>query len=343
VVRLRRTYPDRPGWTRRRAGRGFVYTDADGHRITDPDQLQRIRDLVIPPAWREVWISPYPNGHLQAVGTDDAGRRQYLYHPQWRAARDRAKHQHMVVFAEHLPKARQQVAEHLARPGMPRERALATAFRLLDIGLFRIGGEVYAEENGSFGLATLRRDHVRISRGQVHFEYVAKSGNQRRLAVTDEEVNAVVRTLKRRRDDGAELLAFRGPDGWHDVTSTDINDYLKETVGPDASAKDFRTWHATVLAAVALARTEPPRSPSAARRGVSRAVKEVAQQLGNTPAVCRASYIDPRVIDRFGDGRTIRAALDRIGPDSPDDVRADFGDDRVRGVVEQAVLRLLSQ
>jgi DNA topoisomerase IB len=343
VVRLRRTSPDRPGWTRRRAGRGFSYLDADGRRITDPDQLQRIRDLAIPPAWQDVWITPHVNGHLQAVGTDDAGRRQYLYHPEWRRQRDRDKHEHMLLFARRLPGARRQVSEDLARTGMPRERALAAAFRLLDVGLFRIGGEVYAEENGSFGLATLRRDQVRVSAGTVRFEYVAKSGQQRRLAVEDPEIGAVVSTLKRRRDGGEELLAFRTGDGWRDVGSADINAYLKDVIGPAASAKDFRTWHATVLAAVALARLEAPGSPTAARRAVSGAVREVAAQLGNTPAVCRSSYIDPRVIDRFGEGRTIGAALRRIEPGSPGGVRADFGQDRVRGVVEKAVLRLLTE
>jgi DNA topoisomerase IB len=342
LVRLRRTSPDRPGWTRRRAGRGFTYLDAGGARITDPEQLQRIRDLVIPPAWKDVWITPYPNGHLQAVGTDDAGRRQYLYHPQWRAQRDRDKHEHMILFARRLPEARERVAADLGSAGMPRERALAAAFRLLDVGLFRIGGEVYAEENGSFGLATLRRDHVVVSRGTVRFDYVAKSGSQRRLAVEDPGISAVVTTLKRRRGGGEELLAFRAKDGWKDIASSDVNEYLKEVIGPTASAKDFRTWHATVLAAVALARAERPRSESAAKRQVSRAVREVAEQLGNTPAVCRASYIDPRVIDRFGDGRTIRAALRGIEPDTTGEVRADFGDDEVRGVVERAVLDLLT-
>jgi DNA topoisomerase IB len=306
VVRLRRSSPERPGWTRRRSGRGFGYLDQDGARISDPEALRRLRELAIPPAWRDVWICPFPNGHLQAVGTDDRGRRQYLYHPQWRARRDREKHEHMLDVARRLPQARRRVAQDLDRQGMPRERALATAFRLLDLGFFRVGGEVYAAENGSFGLATLRREHVRIQGDSVVFEYLAKSGQHRRVTVTDAAVLDVVRILKRRRGGGPELLAWRDATGWRDLTSEDVNVYVKEVVGSDASAKDFRTWHATVLAAVALARAPvPPRSVTAARREVTSAIRAVSERLGNTPAVCRASYVDPRVIDRYHGGTTI--------------------------------------
>jgi DNA topoisomerase IB len=336
VVRLRRISPAGPGWTRRRSGRGFVYLDENGVRIDDPDQVQRVRDLVIPPAWRNVWICPYPNGHLQAVGTDARGRRQYLYHPRWRVLRDRDKHEHMTLFARRLPAARERVAAHLALPGMPRERALAAAFRLLDLGFFRIGGEIYAEENGSYGLATLRKQHARIEGGAVVFDYVAKSGNQRMVAIADDSVLEVVRVLKRRRGGGDELLAWKNGAGWTDLASEDINTYVKDVVGPDSSAKNFRTWHATVLAAIALAAAPPPpRSAAATKREVARAMREVADYIGNTPAVCRASYVDPRVIDRFGDGVTIKASLRRSGG------AAAFGAPATHGAVERAVLRLL--
>ena len=341
VPRLRRTSPAQPGWRRLRSGRGFRYVGVDGEPIRDPEALQRIRDLVIPPAWREVWVSPHADGHLQAVGTDAKGRRQYLYHPQWRADRDREKHEWMVRFARRLPPARLVVAERLGLDGMPRERALALALRLLDIGLFRIGGELYAEENGSFGLATLRREHVSVDRDGVHFRYTAKSGLRREIRVEDEQVAAAVAALRRRRGGGEELLAFRDGGRWRDLTSADINGHVKEVVHPQASAKDFRTWHATVLAAVALARLPEQPSARARTRAVSTAVKQVSEYLGNTPSVCRASYIDPRVLDRFSDGRTVAAALRRLerrgaggGPAS----EAPLGLDGV----ERAVLRLLA-
>jgi DNA topoisomerase I len=335
MARLRRTSPDRPGWTRRRSGTGFVYLDEQGRRIGDPLQLQRIRELAIPPAWRDVWICPYPNGHLQAVGTDDRGRRQYLYHPQWHQERALEKHARVLEFARRLPAARERVLADLALPGMPRERALATAFRLLDLGLFRVGGESYAEENGSYGLATLRKDHVRLHRGTVRFEYLAKSGVRRSIGISDEQIAPVIRSLKRRRGGGEELLAWRSGRGWSDLASADINEYVKDVIDPQASAKDFRTWHATVLAALALSNVPAPRSPTAARRAVAAAMREVAEQLGNTPAVCRASYVDPRVIARFGDGTTIRTAVERALKTTGQ--VPSIGDQ----AVERAVLRLL--
>ncbi|MFI7585545.1 DNA topoisomerase IB [Spongisporangium articulatum] len=307
MPRLRRTSPSQPGWTRRRAGRGFIYLDGDGRRIKDAEILDRLGDLVIPPAWQDVWLCPFPNGHLQAVGTDAAGRRQYLYHPAWSEQRATKKHERVLGFARRLPAARRTVRDHLARPGMPRERALAVGFRLLDRGLFRIGGEQYAEEHGSYGLATLRKEHVQLDRDTLAFDFPAKSGNRRTMVLTDAEILDAVGTLRRRRSGGEELLAYRDGGRWRDVGSDDLNTYLKDVVGPDASAKDFRTWHGTVLAAVALAGRDRPRSESAGRREVARAVKQVSQYLGNTPAVCRASYIDPKVLDRYREGRTIDA------------------------------------
>lgn len=317
MPRLRRVRSTDPGWTRRGQGRGFVYLDETGARITDPLLVARCKDLVIPPAWREVWICPQENGHIQAMGTDDAGRRQYLYHPQWRARRDRLKHDHVVRLARRLPRARRRVEADLAAPGFGREKVLALAFRLLDEAYFRAGGEAYAKENGSFGLATLRREHVRVDADGVWFGYPAKSGQWRESQVRDPVVARAVRGLLARDDDGPDLLAWRnGDDTWHDVTSADIQECVKAHLGPEARPKDFRTWHATLLAAAGLAEHEVPRAERARRRVVAQVVREVAEELGNTPAVCRASYIDPRVVDLWERGQTIgrrrtRAAAER--------------------------------
>ncbi|MEE6280406.1 DNA topoisomerase IB [Georgenia sp. MJ170] len=300
---------DAPGLTRRRSGRGFSYLDADGRRVTDPDVLARCQALVIPPAWQEVWICRDPAGHVQAVGTDDAGRRQYLYHEKWRERRERAKHHHVLEVAKDLPAARRTVAEHLALPGFPRDRALAVAFRLLDGGAFRIGGEVYATRHETYGLATLRKDHLRISRdGALEFRFVAKSGMRQSLVLHDDELVGPLTTLRRRRGGGDELLAYRdGARRWVDVSSADISTYLKERLGPEASAKDFRTWRGTVLAAVTLAQADPPTSAREEQAAVRAAVARVAQELGNTPAVARGSYIDPQVVAAFARGQTVPA------------------------------------
>lgn len=336
MTRLRRVDCAAPGIVRIRRGRGFTYRAPDGSKVTDPVVLTRIAELVIPPAWEDVWICPHPRGHIQAVGTDAAGRRQYRYHDDWRVQRDAEKHERVLEFARRLPRARQQVAADLAGRGLTKRRVLAAAFRLLDLGFFRVGGEEYAEENGSYGLATMRRRHVTVSGDLVVFDYPAKSGRARLQAIVDEDVRKVVQSLLRRDDPGRELLAYRDRGGWHDVTSADINGYLRDVMGDQVSAKDFRTWHATVLTAVGLAvSTRAPTSESARRRAVRRVVSEVADYLGNTPAVCRSSYIDPRVIDLYDDGTTISASLERLGAD------ADLGQPATHGYVEAAVLRLL--
>ena len=257
MPRLRRVSPSRPGWTRRRRGRGFAYFD-ESDRPLAADDVARCKALAIPPAWRDVWICPLANGHLQATGTDDAGRRQYLYHPGWRERRDKAKFERVVEFAKRLPRARLVVADHLALPGMPRERVLGTAFRLLDLGFFRIGGEEYADDNGSYGLATLEKRHAHIEGRSIVFEYPAKSGQERLIAVADDAVLAAVTELRRRRGGGPELLAYRDGRRWRDVSSGDINSYVKSVIDGEVSAKDFRTWHGTVLAAVALAEIRRP-------------------------------------------------------------------------------------
>jgi DNA topoisomerase IB len=314
-MRLRRVDCGSPGITRKRRGRGFAYYWSDGSKVEDPDTLTRIQALVLPPAWQDVWICPWPNGHVQALGTDAAGTspvplpRRLAPAARRREARARAGGRRATA------RARRIVAEDLAAPVVTRERALACAFRLLDLGFFRVGSEQYAEDNGTFGLATMRREHVSVTGDVVVFEYTAKSGKHRVQSLVDDDVRATIRTLLRRRNDpNPELLAYKVGSRWVDVKSHDINDYLRQVVGAEISAKDFRTWHATVLMAVALAVSKHvPQTESARKRAVSRAVTEVAQYLGNTPAVCRSSYIDPRVVDLFYDGITIYPALERLG------------------------------
>lgn len=337
MARLRRVSPDGPGFSRARSGKGWSYRDARGVRIADREVVDRIAHLAIPPAYRDVWISPYANGHIQAVGTDDKGRRQYRYHPDWRTERDREKHDRILFVARQLPEARQTVREHLSLPGLPRERALAAAFRLLELGFFRIGGEVYEKENGSFGLATLRKEHVRVGRGgEVQFRYAAKHHIERDIVLHDEAVRDVVSTLRRRRGGGEELLAWRENGRWYDVSSSDINSYLHDVVGDGVTAKDFRTWHATVIAAAALAtRFQEGSSETARKRQVVAAMKEVAEQLGNTPTVARNSYVDPRLVDRFNDGLTIGPTLQAMDPDP------DAWDDGAHQRLEESVLRLI--
>ncbi len=333
MPRLRTVSPQDPGWTRRRAGKGFVYLDLQGGRLA-VDDVDRCKLLVIPPAWEAVWICPAPNGHIQAVGTDDAGRRQYIYHEAWRRKRDKSKHDRVLQVAARLPRARRKVAVDLELEGMPYERALATAFRLLDLGFFRIGGEAYAEANDSYGLATIRKEHVTIDGKSVVFEYVAKSGQDRFVAVADDRVRAAVRDLLLRRRGGPELLAYRDGKTWRDVSSAEINDYIKGKVGGEVSAKDFRTWHGTVIAAVALAGANESATTVAKRKkAVSQAMRAVSEYLGNTPTVARASYVDPRVVDLFHDGVTISPKLASL-----DD---DLSDGTTHGKIEKAVLNLL--
>ena len=337
MPRLRTVSPRSAGLSRRRRGEGFRYLDHRGEPAARED-VERIEALVIPPAWEDVWICRWPSGHLQAVGTDEAGRRQYLYHPAWREKRDRAKHERVLEVARRLPAARERVAADLALPGMPRERVLACAFRLLDLGFFRVGGETYAETNATFGLATLRCRHVSVEGGEIVFDYVAKSHKERSLVLRDEGVREVVAALLARGADPEEdLLAWQdGSGAWHDVVSSEVNAYVKEVIATDVSAKDFRTWHATVLAAVALAvSTHAATTAAARRRAVSRAVAEVSSYLGNTPTVARASYVDPRVVDLFEDGTTIEPILEEVGGGV-------FGEPATHGAVEAAVLHLLT-
>jgi DNA topoisomerase I len=321
-MRLRRADCSGPGITRKRAGRGFAYFDEDGERVTEPEVLERIRELTLPPAWGDVWICPSPDGHLQATGVDAAGRKQYRYHDAWRTRRDAEKFEDMCRFARALPRLRRQVERDLhATDPLNRERVLACAVRLLDRGFFRIGTEQYTVTNESYGLATMRKEHVTIEPdGTMVFDYPAKSGKHR--------VQAVV-----------ELLAYKQGRRWADVRSPDINAYLKESTGGDFSAKDFRTWSATVLAAVGLAVSGPAHGSKTSRnRAITRAIRETAHYLGNTPAVCRASYIDPRIFDAFRSGLVIdREVLDAALDAEPGELPIHHAE------IERAVLDLVDE
>jgi DNA topoisomerase I len=305
--RLRRSDCSGPGISRRRRGAGFSYLDPEGGSVRDEEVLERIRELAIPPAWRDVWICSDPYGHIQVTGLDEAGRKQYLYHEHWQLRAAQRKFGSMREFAAVLPKLRRAVKRDLTQEGMPRTRALACAVRLLDLGFFRIGGEEYAETNESYGVATVLREHVTIEGEEIVFDFPAKSGQRRVQSIRDAEVKAAIEAMRRRRSGPDDLLVFREDGAWRDVRSEDVNAYLRAKAGDGFSAKDFRTWHGTVLTAVELAREGAPTSKGGGERAIRTAVKRVAERLGNTPAVCRSSYIDPRVLDRFRDGKTIEA------------------------------------
>ena len=334
MVRLRRTSPDQPGWTRKRAGKGFTYLDQRGLKL-GAEETARVKSLVIPPAWREVWITPFDNGHLQAVGTDEAGRRQYLYHPEWRIRRDAEKFDRMLLFGKGLVKARESVVADLGREGMPLERACAAAVRLIDLGYFRIGNDVYADTHGSFGLTTLERRHVRRLKDRLVFAFVGKSGVEHEIEIDDATVIEAVEIMRRRRSAGdPRLLAYRNGRSWRSVLPELVNDYVRETTGLEATAKDFRTWHATVLAAASLAQTEEHGETKASRkRAVSGAMKEVSSFLGNTPTLARSSYVDPRVIEAYERGLTIHGTTRRTY-DTPDLRQA---------ALERATLKLIKK
>ncbi|GJF08134.1 DNA topoisomerase [Mycolicibacterium cyprinidarum] len=332
-MRLRQSALNKPGITRVRRGNGFSYYDVDGELLADQKTLRRIKDLVIPPAWKKVWISPHPNGHIQAVGTDVAGRRQYLYHQAWQEERAEEKFDRVLDLSLKLPEWRNRIAEDLGGRGLRRDRVLALALALLDRGYFRAGGEQYAEEHESYGLATLQCDHVTLRSGSVAFDYPAKSGVRRTLEVEDAEVVRAVRALLRRADRTERLLVCRTDSGWVDIRADDLNARFKELVGEDYSVKDLRTWHGTVLAAQAFVDADPPASEKVVKRVVSAVMKEVAEGLGNTPAVARGSYVDPRVISGYEQGLTISAAVkraDRAG-----------GSDAAQAILEKATRRLI--
>lgn len=323
--------PRSRGWTRRRAGRGFVYLDHEGQRLPEAD-VERIRSLAIPPAWQDVWICPLPNGHIQAVGTDAAGRRQYLYHPAWRTKRDEAKFDRVIAAAGRLPTVRAKIAQDLALEGMPLTRATATAVRLLDLGYFRIGNQTYTDEHGSFGLTTLERSHVRATKGALVFAFTGKSGIEQEVVIDDPVVTTALRVLRTRRGGSTRLLAYRDGRRWSDLDATLVNAYLADLFGGELTAKDFRTWHATVHAAVALARSEEPGDTKASRRrAVKAAVEEVSAYLGNTPTIAKNSYIDPRVLDLYENGRVVQLTARKRTPEQE------------QAYVERAVRRMLTK
>ena len=323
--------PQMAGWTRRRAGKGFAYLDADGGRLPK-DEVERIRSLAIPPAWQDVWICPWPNGHIQAIGTDAAGRRQYLYHPAWRAKRDELKFDRVKVAGTRLARARERIIEDLRAEGMPLARAAATATRLLDLGYFRIGSDAYADANGSFGLTTLERRHVRRQGDDLVFSFVGKSGIEHSITISDPHVIESLNLMRKRRGGSTRLLAYRGEARWADLDATAVNAYISQMVAEDLTAKDFRTWHATVLAAVALAESDEKGDTVASRRrAVKSAVEEVAAYLGNTPTIARKSYVDPRVIDQYEAGITIAGTLAKRYRD----------ESRRQAAIEKAVGRLI--
>jgi DNA topoisomerase I len=342
MPRLRTVSTRDPGWRRIHHGRGYRYLDADGNPLDKAD-VERIKALVIPPAWRDVWISPYPNAHLLAVGTDDAGRRQYLYHPVWRAKRDEAKFDRVIEMAVKLPAVRRRLRTDLelnGTPGVPRDTALAAAVRLVDLGCFRLGSDSYTEQNGSYGLTTLERRHVRRRNGCCVFSFVGKAGVEHEITVSEPELCQVLDRLTRRRAPEDRVLSIKDGRRWVPLQPVDINEYIRELFGLEVTAKDFRTWHATVHVATSLGEAalgrnpegRPPASKRARTRAVREAVVSASELLGNTPTVCRSSYVDPRVIDLFESDVTIAPALEKL-PADPDDARDH---------VDEAVVALLT-
>ncbi|MEA9984571.1 MULTISPECIES: DNA topoisomerase IB [Subtercola] len=309
-MRLRRSDLAGKGFRRVRAGTRFTYRDPSGEVLRDAELRERIRSLGIPPAWEDVWIAPHPNGHIQATGIDGAGRRQYIYHPTWREQKDRIKFDRALSLAEALPTARRKVTLDLRREQPDRERALAAGFRMLDTGSLRVGSERYAAEHGSRGLSTLLCAHASVHGDTIHLEFPAKSGKDWASDIRDAELAAVIRGLKR-RGPHAHLLAFKEKGRWHPVSGPDINEYVRAQTGGEFTAKDFRTLHGTAAAAVSLAKSGPQQSARARSAALSQAMRDAASVLSNTPTIARASYVDPRLVDRFAEGRTIDPA--RLG------------------------------
>ncbi len=308
---LRYVRDDRPGIRRVRSGKGFRYVDPDGVPIRDPDTRARIRSLAIPPAWTDIWICPQAHGHLQATGRDARGRKQYRYHPRWRTVRDETKYDRLIAFGQALPKLRARVDVDLALPGLPRRKVLATVVRLLETTLIRVGNEEYARSNGSVGLTTMRDRHVKVDGGTVTFAFRGKSGVRHRIDLQDRRLARIVR---RCRDlPGDELFQYVDEQGvQHSVDSGDVNDYLRETAGEEFTAKDFRTWAGTVLAAKALQEFAAFDSQAQARRNVLTAIESVARRLGNTRTVCRNCYVHPAVLYAYLDGSLVRSLRQRV-------------------------------
>jgi DNA topoisomerase I len=322
---LRYVSDTRPGIRRRRSGKGFSYARADGSRVTEADILRRIKSLAIPPAWTDVWICPSADGHIQATGRDAKGRKQYRYHARFREVRESTKYEHVVEFAEALPAIRAKVREHMALRGLPREKVLATVVHLLETTLIRVGNDDYAKENNSYGLTTLKTRHVAVDGNEVRFRFTGKSGKQWSLSVRDRRIAKIIRACQELP--GQELLQYLDDEGKpRDVTSSDVNAYLKEVTGKDITAKDFRTWAGTVLAAMALNEVKSFDSAAQAKRNLRAAIENVAGRLGNTPTICRKCYVHPEVLTSYLDGKLVleikaaveselREDLDRLKPE----------------------------
>ena len=303
-VGLRYVSDARPGIRRRKSGKGFLYTRVDGSRLSEPDVLRRIKALAVPPAWTDVWICPFAEGHIQATGRDAKGRKQYRYHARFREVRESTKYERVIGFADALPSIREKVEEHMALRGLPREKVLATVVHLLETTLIRVGNDDYAKENNSYGLTTLKNRHVAVEGNEVHFRFTGKSGKQWSLRVKDRRIAKIIRACQELP--GQELLQYVDEEGnCQDVTSTDVNDYLKEITGTDITAKDFRTWAGTVLAAMALNELESFDSAAQAKRNLRSAIEKVSARLGNTPTICRKCYVHPEVLNSYMDGNLV--------------------------------------
>ncbi len=334
AVGLRYVDPSEPGIGRRRAGSGFTYVDEDGRRVADEEVLARIRAVAIPPAWTDVWICRSPRGHIQAMGRDARGRRQYRYHALWQQTRDATKYERTIAFAKALPRLRRQVDRDLRRRGVPREKVIAAIVRLLEMTLVRVGNEEYARDNRSFGLTTLRNRHARVTSSGLKLSFRGKGGKEHVVGLQDRRLARVMKSIQELP--GQKLFQYEDDDGKPQaVDSDDVNDYLRAAMGDDFSAKDFRTWAGTVLAASALQEVEigDPAKPTNAALG--RAVAKVAAQLGNTPAVCRRCYIHPQIVDAYLDGSLAGEPSQRAGQLRPrvSSLRAD----------ERRVLQLLER
>jgi DNA topoisomerase I len=294
----------RIGWTRKGSKKRFRYYDAAGREITDEAKLERIAALVIPPAWKDVWISPSARSKLQATGVDAAGRKQYLYHPAYRAKQEHAKYDKLIRFAEHLPQLREAMAEHMQLDGLPPEKVAAIATRLINLGWFRVGGDRYAKESRTFGITTLRKSHVSVRGARISFRYRGKHSIMLRSAIVDPELAKAMRELIALP--GARLFQYETPDGGRaNLDQRRLNAYIKEHLGAEFSGKDFRTWGGTLIAAIEFAQREPPENPTQAKKRVADVMRRVAEKLGNTPAVARSSYVSPAVVEQYLDGRTI--------------------------------------
>ncbi|MBA2776451.1 MAG: DNA topoisomerase IB [Chloroflexia bacterium] len=317
---LRHVNDRKPGFTRTKRGTGWSFHNADGALIADKDEIQRIRSIAVPPAWTDVWICPWPTGHIQATGLDARGRKQYRYHPKWREVRDDNKYQGILAFADALPAIRKRVEHDIALPGLLREKVLATVVRLLEVTLIRVGNASYAKENESYGLTTIRKKHVAQKGSDIRFRFTGKSGKEWDLSVKDRRIASVVRKCSELP--GYELFKYEDDNGeLVDVTSADINAYLQEITGEEFTSKDFRTWAGTVLAAMALDEFDAFDSSAEAKKNVVSAIETVSRQLGNTPAICRKCYVHPAILDSYLDGELAGT----IGREIGKKVRNEFG------------------